>query len=32
MKYTIKDVDPVSIRKNDKYDDDFAITLLIEPF
>jgi len=32
MKYTIKDLDPVSIRKNDKYDDAFAITLITEPF
>ena len=31
MKYTIKDVDPVSIRKNDKYSNDFSITLVTEP-
>lgn len=32
MKYTMKDLDPVSLRKNDKYDEEFAITLVNEPF
>lgn len=32
MTYTIKDIDPVSIRKDDRYTDKFALTLTTEPF
>ena len=32
MKYTIKDVDPVSIRKDERFDPNFALTLITEPF
>ena len=32
MKYGIKDLDPVSIRKDDRINENFAITLITEPF
>lgn len=32
MKYSIKDIDPVSIRKDNKFSPDFSITLSTEPF
>lgn len=32
MKYGIKDLDPVSIRKDERINENFAITLITEPF
>lgn len=32
IKYSIKDIDPVSIRKDDRFSPDFSITLVTEPF
>ena len=32
MKFTIKDVDPVSLRKDERFDPNFALTLITEPF